>query len=731
MPNKKINQLDVRVAVATDLMLVGDPTTGTAYKSTLDTLPLVPTSRTLTINGVAFDLSPNRAWTIGTVTSVGLSMPSAFSVANSPITSSGTLAVTGAGTTLQYIDGTGALQTLPTRLESDSLVATVRNQSGATMTKGTIVYISGATGNKPLISKALATGDSTSAQTLGLLQTDIANNADGHIVVIGNLTDINTSGIAEGTQLYLSGTTAGTWTTTKPYAPIHLVYVGIVIREHINFGIISVKVQNGFEMDEIHNVSAQSPANNDGLFWNSTTNLWSKNTIGGVLGYTPQASLTLTTTGTSGAATLVGATLNIPQYSGGGGMAIGGAITSATAGSVLFAGASGVLAQDNANLFWDDANNRLGIGTATPTRALDITSDILVNGLTIGTGGSTTTIPNLAFGNGALNSTTTGIGQNTAIGFISMSSLTTGSVNTAIGYRTLNALTTGTNNVAIGVDVLRVTTASSNNVGIGNKALTALTTSSGSNVAIGFTSSQTMTTGSSNVAIGATTLGAATTGSSNTAVGYQAMDGLTTGIQNTAIGNESLGGGSFNGSNNIGIGHAAGGSLTSASDNFIAGSNAMVFQTTGGSNVAIGTDAGRRISGGGNNTITNTSIFIGQDTRPLAISQTNQIVIGNSAIGLGSNTTVIGNSSTTDAAIYGRLLVNYSAPVIGTHALDVNGTARVVSNLTSSQYRLSALNTAPATASSTGTLGEIRIDASYIYVCTATNTWVRSALTTW
>jgi hypothetical protein len=731
MPNKKINQLDVRVAVATDLMLVGDPTTGTAYKSTVSTLPLVPTSRTLTINGVAFDLSPNRAWTIGTVTSVGLSMPSAFSVANSPITSSGTLAVTGAGTTLQYIDGTGALQTLPTRLESDSLVATVRNQSGATMTKGTIVYISGATGNKPLISKALATGDSTSAQTLGLLQTDIANNADGHIVVIGNLTDINTSGIAEGTQLYLSGTTAGTWTTTKPYAPIHLVYVGIVIREHINFGIISVKVQNGFEMDEIHNVSAQSPANNDGLFWNSTTNLWSKNTIGGVLGYTPQASLTLTTTGTSGAATLVGATLNIPQYSGGGGMAIGGAITSATAGSVLFAGASGVLAQDNANLFWDDANNRLGIGTATPTRALDITSDILVNGLTIGTGGSTTTIPNLAFGNGALNSTTTGIGQNTAIGFISMSSLTTGSVNTAIGYRTLNALTTGTNNVAIGVDVLRVTTASSNNVGIGNKALTALTTSSGSNVAIGFTSSQTMTTGSSNVAIGATTLGAATTGSSNTAVGYQAMDGLTTGIQNTAIGNESLGGGSFNGSNNIGIGHAAGGSLTSASDNFIAGSNAMVFQTTGGSNVAIGTDAGRRISGGGNNTITNTSIFIGQDTRPLAISQTNQIVIGNSAIGLGSNTTVIGNSSTTDAAIYGRLLVNYSAPVIGTHALDVNGTARVVSNLTSSQYRLSALNTAPATASSTGTLGEIRIDASYIYVCTATNTWVRSALTTW
>jgi hypothetical protein len=43
-----------------------------------------------------------------------------------------------------------------------------------------------------------------------------------------------------------------------------------------------------------------------------------------------------------------------------------------TAGSVWFAGASGALTQDNANLFWDDSNNRLGIGTATPAVALDL-----------------------------------------------------------------------------------------------------------------------------------------------------------------------------------------------------------------------------------------------------------------------------------------------------------------------------------------------------------------------
>ena len=57
----------------------------------------VPTSRTLTINGTTYDLTANRSWSVGTVTSVGLSMPSAFTVTNSPITSSGTIVVTGAG----------------------------------------------------------------------------------------------------------------------------------------------------------------------------------------------------------------------------------------------------------------------------------------------------------------------------------------------------------------------------------------------------------------------------------------------------------------------------------------------------------------------------------------------------------------------------------------------------------------------------------------------------------
>ncbi len=57
---------------------------------------------------------------------------------------------------------------------------------------------------------------------------------------------------------------------------------------------------------------------------------------------------------------------------GGSGMSIGGTVTSATAGSVLFANAGPVLAQDNANFYWDDTNNRLGLGTASPAAWLEV-----------------------------------------------------------------------------------------------------------------------------------------------------------------------------------------------------------------------------------------------------------------------------------------------------------------------------------------------------------------------
>ena len=62
---------------------------------------------------------------------------------------------------------------------------------------------------------------------------------------------------------------------------------------------------------------------------------------------------------------------------------------------------------------------------------------------------------------------------------------------------------------------------------------------------------------------------------------------------------------------------------------------------------------------------------------------------------------------------------------IETYSVDKTG------SVTATQYKISALNTAPASATATGTLGEIRITSGFIYICIATNTWVRAALTTW
>jgi hypothetical protein len=556
MPNKKINQLDVRVAVATDLMLVGDPTTGTAYKSTLATLPLVPTSRTITINGVAFDLSANRAWTIDT-------LPSQTGNSGKYLTTNGTIA------------------------------------SWATINLSGYVPYTGATGDVNLGTHRILAQNAT-----------IASSGSGDTFTLNH---------SSGSGIGLNITKGG---------------------------------------------------NGEGLYVNKTS-------------------------GSGNAATIIG-TLNATTFVKSGGT------------SAQFLKADGSVDSSSyvtSNIYTSDGtltgNRVVTMGSFT----LSFEKDVLVNGLTIGTGGSTTTNPNMAFGNGALNATTTGTGQNTGIGFQTLKSLTTGHVNVAIGYKSQTALTTGTNNTTIGTDTMLVATTAEFNTAIGTWALKVLTTGN-YNVGIGFKAGNSITTASGNVAIGSLSLSGATTGASNTAIGNEAMDGLTTGIQNTAIGNASLGGASFNGSNNIGIGHAAGGSLTTASDNFLAGSNAMVFQTTGSSNVAIGTDAGRSISGGGNNTITNTSIFIGRDTRALASSQTNQIVIGYQTTGLGSNTTVIGNSSTTDAAIYGRLLVNYSAPVIGTYALDVNGTARVTGDTLISGVLLETITTNRQTGSYTFVLAD-------------------------
>jgi hypothetical protein len=192
-----------------------------------------------------------------------------------------------AGDTTQYVAGDGSLVTFPVAGQAGTLVRQVRNETGTTLTKGTVVYINGASGNKPTVTRAMATSDATSAQTFGVIQADIATNQNGYAVVKGDLIGFDTSAYPEGSQLYLSGSVAGTFTTTKPVAPLHMVYVGVVTRQHATQGQIEVGIQNGYELDELHDVLITSKQNNDVLVYEQSTNLWKNKAVISALGYTP------------------------------------------------------------------------------------------------------------------------------------------------------------------------------------------------------------------------------------------------------------------------------------------------------------------------------------------------------------------------------------------------------------------------------------------------------------
>jgi len=156
-----------------------------------------------------------------------------------------------------------------------SLVAYVTNAEAVTITKGQPVYLHQAQGDRATVKLASNLGDATSAKTLGLAAENIAAGQTGYVMCQGVLEGLNLGSFIAGDTLYV-GATAGTLTATKPYAPNHLVYIGVVERANNGNGQIYVRPQNGYEMDELHNVSAQSPTNGDLLVYNSSTSLWTK-----------------------------------------------------------------------------------------------------------------------------------------------------------------------------------------------------------------------------------------------------------------------------------------------------------------------------------------------------------------------------------------------------------------------------------------------------------------------
>lgn len=290
--------------------------------------------------------------------------------------------------------GTVADLSVAVAASTTNVIVQVRNSTGATLTKGTVVYISGATGQIPTVTKALATSDATSAQSLGMMTADLANNSNGYVTIIGLINDIDTSAFTDGAQLYLSSTTAGAVTATKQYAPAHLVYVGVVEYAHAIHGKIFVKVQNGYELDELHNVSARTPSNGQTIIYDATTGLWDAANLTAGTGISVAngaGSITLTNTAPDQVVSLTGAgtttvtgtypSFTITSTGGGGG---GGTVTSVGGtGSVNGITLTGTVTSSG--------NLTLGGTLGSIANSQLTNSSITINGTAVSLGGSITT----------------------------------------------------------------------------------------------------------------------------------------------------------------------------------------------------------------------------------------------------------------------------------------------------------------------------------------------------
>lgn len=189
---------------------------------------LVPDTRNLTINGVTYDLSADRSWVIAATAS-----------------------------TLQH-----------------------EVKAGEAMTKGQAVYVSSADGTNMIVSKASNATEATSSKTMGLIIQTLATNGQGFVITEGLLAGLDTSTATAGDPVWLgTGGDLIYGLINKPAAPAHLVFIGIVTRANVSNGEIFVRVQNGFELQELHNVAITSVADNNLLQYDSATSLWKNKSI--------------------------------------------------------------------------------------------------------------------------------------------------------------------------------------------------------------------------------------------------------------------------------------------------------------------------------------------------------------------------------------------------------------------------------------------------------------------
>ena len=232
-------------------LTIGSGLTGTSYDGSAavtitNAAPMVyPAAGIPLSTGTAWGTSYSTTGSGNVVLSTGASVSSptitdytAYTPTTAPTYAEGRVFYDSAAHTLNYYNENNQMSL---NIGQEQIVR-VRNQSGAQIDNGTVVYVSGATGQTPLISKAIATSYTT-ADVIGVTTTDIADNGYGYVTISGTVNGLDTSGFADGAAVYLSAATAGLYTATEPTSPNYSIQIGVVIYSHGVNGKLLVAIQ--------------------------------------------------------------------------------------------------------------------------------------------------------------------------------------------------------------------------------------------------------------------------------------------------------------------------------------------------------------------------------------------------------------------------------------------------------------------------------------------------------
>lgn len=267
----------------------------------------------------------------------------------------------------------------------------VYNNTGSQINEGQVVRVLGSQGQRLTVALAQANNDAGSTTVLGMATENIANGASGFITTQGLVSGINTTGFADGDVVWLSPTTPGGVTIVKPTAPDHLVLVGYVVKGgSAGAGSIFIHTQNGYELDELHDVKITSVANNQllqydisGPYWKNVSTLSGSLITGNISGNAANVTGTVAIANGGTGQTTANAALNalLPSQTGNNGK---------------------VLSTNGTNTSWVTSNS----GTVTSVDVSGGTTGLTTSGGPVTTSGTVTLAGTLNVANGGTGATT-------------------------------------------------------------------------------------------------------------------------------------------------------------------------------------------------------------------------------------------------------------------------------------------------------------------------------------